>query len=82
MNTLGIDVAAGTGVLTMELARYLLQSQSPLNSTILATDFAPEMVNVLQHNLVANNLQKNVEVKVMDGQVCIHTGHNSFQIFK
>lgn len=63
----GLDVAAGTGFLTMELASYCQQIQNG-KSTILATDFSPEMVRVLQGNIVSKNI-KNVEAKVMDGQV-------------
>jgi len=54
-----IEVAAGTGVLTTRLARRA--------KSVLATDFAPKMVEVLRE-VVAKDGLTNVSIDVMNGQ--------------
>ncbi|WP_375389170.1 class I SAM-dependent methyltransferase [uncultured Amnibacterium sp.] len=53
-----IDVAAGTGALTLAAAR--------LGADVLATDFAPGMVDLLRRKVAADELR--VRVEPMDGQ--------------
>jgi SAM-dependent methyltransferase len=55
-----IDVAAGSGNFSFAAAR--------LGATVLATDFAPGMVQLLRAEAVKNGLQDRVETAVMDGQ--------------
>jgi hypothetical protein len=54
-----LEVAAGTGALTVNLA--------PRVESLLATDFAPKMIEVLRERLSAMG-QTNVTCEVMDGQ--------------
>lgn len=54
-----LDVAAGTGVLTLEVA--------PRAARVVAVDFAPKMIEILSRN-AARAGHKNVETKVMDAQ--------------
>ena len=53
-----LDVAAGTGVLAAEAARR--------GAEVLATDFAPGMVEVMRRRFSAEGLDSRAEV--MDGQ--------------
>jgi ubiquinone/menaquinone biosynthesis C-methylase UbiE len=53
-----LDVAAGTGVLAVEAARR--------GAEVLATDFAPGMVEIMRRRVAAEGLDARVEV--MDGQ--------------
>ena len=53
-----MDVAAGTGVLAAEAARR--------GAEVLATDFAPGMVEVMRRRFAAESLGARAEV--MDGQ--------------
>ena len=53
-----LDVAAGTGVVAIEAARR--------GAEVLATDFAPGMVEVMRRRLAAEGLDARAEV--MDGQ--------------
>jgi ubiquinone/menaquinone biosynthesis C-methylase UbiE len=53
-----LDVAAGTGVVSIEAARR--------GADVLATDFAPGMVEVIRQRLAADGLDARTEV--MDGQ--------------
>jgi ubiquinone/menaquinone biosynthesis C-methylase UbiE len=53
-----VDVAAGTGVMAMEAGRR--------GAEVLATDFAPGMVEVMRRRFAAEGLQ--VKAEVMDGQ--------------
>jgi SAM-dependent methyltransferase len=54
-----LEVGAGSGVLTETLA--------PRVGSLLATDYAPEMIEVLKERMRALGLE-NVSVEVMDGQ--------------
>jgi ubiquinone/menaquinone biosynthesis C-methylase UbiE len=54
-----LDVAAGTGVLALEVA--------PAVARVVAVDFAPKMLEILMRH-AADAGQQNVEVHVMDGQ--------------
>jgi 16S rRNA G966 N2-methylase RsmD len=53
-----LDVAAGTGVVAVEAARR--------GAEVLATDFAPGMVEVMRRRFAAEGLSAQAEV--MDGQ--------------
>ena len=53
-----LDVAAGTGVVALEAARR--------GAEVLATDFAPGMVEVMRRRFAAEGLDARAEV--MDGQ--------------
>lgn len=64
-----IEVAAGTGALTLQLA--------PQVHSLLATDFAPSMVEVLDERLAATSLN-NVTTKVMDG-MALSAGDGTFE---
>lgn len=55
-----LDVAAGTGALTLAAARA--------GARVLATDFSPGMVARLSHRLAEAGLAGTAEARVMDGQ--------------
>ncbi len=76
-----LDVAAGTGALTLQMARHAQQ--------VTAIDISPMMLKLLQTRLQQNNIT-NVVTKVMDGQaltikehsydvVCSHFGIMLFE---
>eukprot|EP01112_Ceratiomyxa_fruticulosa_P023215 TRINITY_DN878_c0_g1_i3.p2 TRINITY_DN878_c0_g1~~TRINITY_DN878_c0_g1_i3.p2 ORF type:complete len:271 (+),score=60.59 TRINITY_DN878_c0_g1_i3:2005-2817(+) len=54
-----LEVCAGSGVLSLPLSQLLPRSH------IISTDFAPKLVEIIQHK--ARDV-KNIEAKVMDGQ--------------
>src|SRR5690349_19080766 len=58
-----VDVAAGSGALTLLAGRKMNNK-----GYVLGTDFSPKMIEKLKENIVEQKL-KNVEAKVMDGQV-------------
>jgi ubiquinone/menaquinone biosynthesis C-methylase UbiE len=64
-----LDVAAGTGTLTLAAARA--------GAKVLATDFSPGMVARLSHRLAEAGLAGTVEARVMDGQA-LNLGDGSF----
>jgi SAM-dependent methyltransferase len=69
-----LDVAAGTGVVAVEAARR--------GAEVLATDFAPGMVEVMRRRFAAEGLEARAEV--MDGQAlglddeCFDLGTSTF----
>jgi len=65
---MAIEVAAGSGALTLELA--------PRVSSLLSTDFSPQMLELLQQNVNAAGIS-NVTTQIMDGQA-LTVGDNSF----
>jgi len=62
-----IDIAAGSGTLTLQVGRMLAKSNK-LGASILGTDFSPKMVELLDKGVKSENLQSHIECKVMDGQ--------------
>jgi ubiquinone/menaquinone biosynthesis C-methylase UbiE len=61
-----LDIASGTGALSVQLADQMQQQKC--RGTVLATDFAPAMVEVLQQKAASKAL-RNMNCQVMDGQV-------------
>ncbi|EFA76934.1 hypothetical protein PPL_09686 [Heterostelium album PN500] len=59
-----LDVAAGTGALSIPAAERVKNH----NGRVIATDFAPEMINFLNQEVKANATPIPIETKVMDGQ--------------
>lgn len=57
-----LDVACGTGALSLTAANFQRE-----NIHVLATDFAPKMIEMIKENIEKEGL-KNIEAKVMDGQ--------------
>ncbi|GAM23935.1 hypothetical protein SAMD00019534_071100, partial [Acytostelium subglobosum LB1] len=64
-----IDIGAGSGALSIPAAERV----KPYGGTVLATDFAPSMINVLNKKIGG----LPIETKVMDGQ-CLECADNTF----
>jgi ubiquinone/menaquinone biosynthesis C-methylase UbiE len=59
-----LDVASGTGALPFAA----IDLYKGKNYQILATDFSPAMVSIIQKKITDRQIT-NIEAKVMDGQV-------------
>lgn len=65
-----IDIAAGSGSLTLQMGKYLSKSKNA-SAHILGTDFSPKMVEILEKHVKEENLQTFIDCKIMDGQVIV-----------